>query len=223
MLECRVELQKLAGVALRTFLPHDIGRNANRYGRMMRSPRSSHPNSKFRTCGNNMFITRPHFGLCLSLLTAYHYHIRRPSPPSLSEICNAGSNDATYVRAQLLFSGSLPLVIFRAHLMGFSEQPNSRLSRGKHIALPGAYQHTGAHARDSSEYVIQEETSVSFMSVSYEGTQTRTRRDVHLSDKLSPTVDFTRRIHAFSTTRNRPAQDVLPDSSRLDDRVGREG
>ena len=40
---------------------------------------------KFRTRRNNMFITRPHFGLCLSPLTVYHYHIRRPSVRSPSE------------------------------------------------------------------------------------------------------------------------------------------
>jgi len=49
-----------------------------------------------------MFITRPHFGLCLSPLTVYHYHIR--PPPSLcstSENSNPGIKHATYVKTQL--------------------------------------------------------------------------------------------------------------------------
>ena len=83
MLEYRVELQKSAGVALRTILRQDIGRNADVYGRMIQSSRSLQPeiSPKFRTRRNNMFITRPRFGLCLSPLTVYHYHIRRPSSP----------------------------------------------------------------------------------------------------------------------------------------------
>ena len=35
MLEWRVELQKLAGVALRTFIPQETGRNTDDYGRMI--------------------------------------------------------------------------------------------------------------------------------------------------------------------------------------------
>jgi len=108
MLECRVELQKLAGVALRTFLAQEIGRNADDYGRMIWGSKSHQvPNPKFRTRRNNMFITRPHFGLCLSLLTAYHYHIRRPSP--LLSVCDGHQQRRV---CEDSFSGSLPFAIF---------------------------------------------------------------------------------------------------------------
>jgi len=43
MLECRVELQELAGVALRTFIPQEIGRNADDYGRMIWGSKSHSP------------------------------------------------------------------------------------------------------------------------------------------------------------------------------------
>jgi hypothetical protein len=58
-----------------------------------------------------MFITRPHFGLCLSPLTFYHYHIRAFSSLPPHKICDADIKDATYVKALFLFSGSLPLAM----------------------------------------------------------------------------------------------------------------
>ena len=94
---------------------------------------------------------------------------------------------------------------------GLPEQPNNPtrtahlLSTTPHIILLGGNLHTGAHARDSSEHVIQEETPMSFVPVPYERTQTGTRRNFYLSDELSPTINFTRRAHTFSTTRDPPA------------------
>lgn len=60
---------------------------------------------------------------------------------------------------------------------------------------------------------------MSLVSVSYERTQTRARRNFHLSNELSPTPHFARRTHAFSTTRNASAQNDLPDPARHDDRA----
>jgi len=120
MLECRVELQKLAGVALRTFLAQEIDRNADDYGRMIWGSKS---HQKFRTRRNNMFITRPHFGLCLSFLTAYHYHIRRPSP--LLSVCN-GYQRRRVCENSPFVSRVPPIRNIRAHLTGFfrtAEQP----------------------------------------------------------------------------------------------------
>ena len=74
-----------------------------------------------------------------------------PSPSSLSKICNAGIKYATYVKAQPLFYGLLPLRDIDAHLAYF---PNSRttareeynhLSRRKPHRLIRRGTHTPAH------------------------------------------------------------------------------
>ena len=61
---------------------------------------------------------------------------------------------------------------------------------------------------------------MSLVSVPYERTQARARRNFYLSDKLSHTVDLTRCAHAFSTTGDRAAENDLPNQARYDDRAG---
>ena len=80
------------------------------------------PTRIFVTRRNNMFITRPHFGLCLSPLTVYHYHIRRlsPSPPSPSLCLKSVTRALNTLRTRKL-GHCFP---FLAILMCFPEQPN---------------------------------------------------------------------------------------------------
>ena len=149
MSEWRVDLQNRAGVALRTFLPQDLGRNAKIMTGYLMAELEIPLTGNFVHAGATCSSHVRHFGLCLSPLTAYHYHIRRPSSRSPSENYNPGIKVATYVNAQLVFLGFSPSCDISPHLTG---PPNSRTVHESRIAyretrISSYYEgtHTPAH------------------------------------------------------------------------------
>ena len=125
--------QKRAGVALRTFPAPEYEPERERVviGCDAELESLHLLTRKFRTRRSNMFITRPHFGLCLSPLTVSHHHIPpslRPSrSPSEKNNCNAGIKSTTYVKSLTFnFWGSVPPPLAILRTLHLTDLLNSR-------------------------------------------------------------------------------------------------